>query len=414
MKCIICGKQAEKILCKVCIENANEELCYKICDYDYYNSDNDLWKELSDGLEKPYLFKNYAFDVADLIGKERSEFIKINIANRKSPYLGVPKDYRDNLLNNEKKLLVNDALNETEKNLIKALVLEVNVSRKNWDKVYSSVDDIKLDKVYVEPYLILADYYTKIRKYEMAKEILEKSKEIFKDNKSVYRINSAIKECDERYSGTKKPWKPGKSEEIREFEAFLDKIGVEYETRKAHKSGAKKKIAEKDFKPYNYFEGEIPNQYVVLWMTSEFYLKRREIVEINAYRVCNGKIIDDFHSFVKPLNTIRKIENVNPKDIEDAKHIREVFPEFLEYLGDDVIAVAGFVEQKQYLSRLARYSMMDSIENKVFDVVEYGEDVLDDAFTRESLLRRLGLEEGKTGLEKAKVTMKMVEKIRGL
>ena len=137
-------------LCPSCIHKADEDLCYRIINYDYYNSDNDLWKEISDELEKTYLFKDYALDVADLIGGSRSDFIKVLCFNKRSSSVGVPKDCREFVLSHMDELLSNDSLDSAEKNMVRALVLGVYVAEKDWNKSYELVDKIEYDKRFLE------------------------------------------------------------------------------------------------------------------------------------------------------------------------------------------------------------------------------------------------------------------------
>ncbi len=412
MKCLLCGKESKKVLCNSCINKADEELCYRITNYNYNNSDNDLWKELSEELEKKYLFKDYALDVADIIGGARADYIKIICFSMSSSYVGVPKDCREYAISHVDDLLSNDLLDDAEKNRVRSLLLGIYVAEKEWDKAYDYVKNIKFDKKFLEPYLIVSDFMIKIRDYKNAHKLLKDAGSIFKDDNDSKKINDMLKDCNERQSGTKNAYKPSKAEEIKVYYEFLDNHDIEHDMQS---NGSKRnKVKVKDFKPYHYhMDDTIPDTYVALWLTSEFYLKQREVVEINAVRVKNRKEVDSFHSFVRPVNMPKSFKNVSKEDVEKAKPIIEVFTEFMSFLGDDVIAIAGVEEQKNYLSRLARYSKLDHIDNLIFDVIEYGEDLLDESFTRDSILGKYKLKEGKDGMDKAKVTYKLTEKMRG-
>lgn len=418
MKCLLCGAETDKVLCGKCAKEATEDLCYRIINYNYYNSDNDLWKEVSEGLDKPYMFTDYSLDVAEMIGGKRADFIKVTCMinmSRKASRIGVPKAHREYVLSCAEKLMKNDALTEAEKNLVKALAFEIYVSMKQWDWVYKNRDSFELDNSFIDPYLIKADYNIKIRDYKQAQKILEQCKTVFTDEDSVQRADWYIQDCNSRLNGEKKPWKPKTTDETVEYYEYLDKIGVDHDVPGRGQGGKKNKINIKDFKPFNYYEDNIPRKYVALWITSEFQLKQREAVEINAVRIAAGKIIDEYHSFVKPVSTPKTFQHINPEDLGSALPIKDVFPEFLTYLKDDIVAIAGVEEQKIYLSRLARYSMMDHFDNMIFDVVAYGEELSDDfdLYTRESLLEKHGLKDRDAGMDKAKVTYELIEKMRG-
>ena len=413
MKCLLCGKESNKIVCNSCVGLVDEDLCYRIIKFNYEISDNEIWKSLAEKLEKTYMFRDYAFEVAEFLADDRKDFVKIQCMNLRTSYLGVPKEFRDYMMSHYEEVLNNENVTENEKNLVRALVLEVYLAQKKWDDAYQYVDQIGFDSEFLEPYLIVAEYYLRIRDYDRAIEILDTAKESFNDERDLYRIEDKISDCTKRKEGAKKHWKPTTAAEIEEYKRFLDWIDVEYETPKH--SGKKNKVLERDFKDFNYYEEvDAPDRYVALWITTEYYPKQREIVEISAVRVENGGIKDEYHSFVKTINTPKNYNHVNPDELKGARTIKEVFPEFLSYLGDDIVAIADVDKQNTHISRLARYSMMDCFENKIFDVVMYGEDVLDDdkIYDRESLLKKYNVQEGNNGMEKAKATMTLLEKIR--
>lgn len=66
-----------------------------------------------------------------------------------------------------------------------------------------------------------------------------------------------------------------------------------------------------------------------------------EIVEIAAARVRDGEIVDTFHSLIRCRRRIseraRQIHGYTEADLEDAPTIREVWPRFREFVGDDVL-----------------------------------------------------------------------------
>uniref|UniRef100_I5AX20 Uncharacterized protein n=1 Tax=Eubacterium cellulosolvens (strain ATCC 43171 / JCM 9499 / 6) TaxID=633697 RepID=I5AX20_EUBC6 len=414
MRCLLCGNEIDEgAVCDACAPKVTEELCYKVAQYDYKEPDDELWANIISALEKPYKFRNFSQDLAEHTVEERKTFVRIqcmNLSNKTNKNsLGVPKN-EDFVVQHEAECEQNPALTESEKNLVKALLLGYYVSNKSWDLIEDILNKVVTDETFVEPYLILADYYMKIRDYEKATAILEEAKGIFISENDQERISSWIDDIDQRKDGKKKAWIPKAWEDIYFFYQYLDKLGVEH----LRLGNNKEKINEADFKPFiRYEKGEVPNVYVAVWFTTEYYLKVKETVEINAVRVSDGEI-KEYHSFVYPLNMPKKPKYVKEDDIKSAPLIKDAFGEFMQFVGNDVLAIAGFDEQKKYLSRLARYSMMDHIDNEIFDVVEYGEDISDDfsSYTRSTLLEKYNVNEGTTGMEKAEATMRLVEKMR--
>ena len=414
MRCLICGKEVEdRAVCDVCVPQVTEELCYKVAQYDYKEPNDELWAKVISELDAPYKFRDISLNLAEYISGERKNFVITQCMNLiNGDYLGVPKRYRDFVILHESECEQNNSLTIAEKNLVKALLLGCHVSNYSWNLIEDIPDKIQTDDVFLETALILADYYMKICAYEKATAILEEAKGIFLSENDQSRIDFAIADITDRKCGKKKAWRPTKREDIDCFNQYLDKLGVDHINTANNK---KEKVKESDFKPFvRYEKEEVPNVYVAVWITSEFYLKVNEAVEINAVRVSEGEIIDRFHTFVRPINKPKNPKYVKEEDYINAPLIKEAFSGFMQFVRNDILAIAGFDEQKRYLSRLARYSMLDHIDNEVFDVVEYGEDVADDfeSYTRSTLLEKYGVNEGTTGMEKAEVTMRLVEKMR--
>ena len=320
--------------------------------------------------------------------------------------------YRDFVILRAAECEQNEALSLAEKNLVKALLFGCHVSNYSWKLIEDLPDEINVDDAFLEPALILADYYMKICNYENATDILEEAKGLFSSERDKARIDFAINDVNDRQSGKKKAWRPSKREDIDYFNQYLDELGVDY---KKPTNSKKEKIKESDFKPFvRYDKPDAPSEYVAVWISTEFYMRVNETVEINAVRVSEGEIIDRFHTYVHPINRPKKPKFVKEEDYMKAPLIKEAFPSFMQFARNDVLAIAGFDEQKKYLSRLARYSMLDHIDNEIFDVVEYGEDISDDfaSYTRNTLLEKYNVSEGNTGMEKAEATMRLVEKMR--
>jgi DNA polymerase III subunit alpha, Gram-positive type len=82
--------------------------------------------------------------------------------------------------------------------------------------------------------------------------------------------------------------------------------------------------------------------------TTGLNYKKDEIIEIGAVKVLNGKIINEFSTFIKPEGNIpakiTEITGINKKMVASAPYIREILGEFLEFIGDSVLVAhnAGF------------------------------------------------------------------------
>lgn len=80
------------------------------------------------------------------------------------------------------------------------------------------------------------------------------------------------------------------------------------------------------------------NDYILFDLeTSCLNSKYAEIIEIAALKICNGKIIDTFSSFVKPENGISSsstaVNGITLEMVEDAPVASEIIADFIDFIG---------------------------------------------------------------------------------
>lgn len=67
-----------------------------------------------------------------------------------------------------------------------------------------------------------------------------------------------------------------------------------------------------------------------------------EIIEISAVKVRNGRIIDEFSELVNPGRKISyaasMVNNITDDMVKDALPFKEILPDFIDFIGDDVLA----------------------------------------------------------------------------
>lgn len=79
--------------------------------------------------------------------------------------------------------------------------------------------------------------------------------------------------------------------------------------------------------------------------TSGFSAVNDEIIEVGILKVKNNKIIDKFHSYIKPKSKLREniieITNITNEMLNDKENIKNVFPKIIDFLGNekDVVIV---------------------------------------------------------------------------
>ena len=89
--------------------------------------------------------------------------------------------------------------------------------------------------------------------------------------------------------------------------------------------------------------------------TTGFSSIRDRIIEIGAVKVVNGKIVDQFSTFVNPKRPIpfeiTNLTGITDEMVMGSPAIEEVLPQFLEFVGDGVLVAhnagfdVGFIEQ---------------------------------------------------------------------
>ncbi len=98
------------------------------------------------------------------------------------------------------------------------------------------------------------------------------------------------------------------------------------------------------------------------------------IVEIGAIKVRNGEIIDRFGTLVNPEQPITrgayKVHGISDEEVRDKKTFKELLPEFLKFIGDDMlVAHNGFGFDFPILLRLYREATGKMLPNRRFDTL---------------------------------------------
>ncbi len=81
-----------------------------------------------------------------------------------------------------------------------------------------------------------------------------------------------------------------------------------------------------------------------------------EIIEIGAVKIIDGKVVDTFDAFVKPvLNPVltdfcKELTTIRQEDVDNAKGFKEVFADFMSWIGtsDFEYMSWGFYDRKQF------------------------------------------------------------------
>lgn len=84
------------------------------------------------------------------------------------------------------------------------------------------------------------------------------------------------------------------------------------------------------------------SDYVVFDLeTTGISIRKDKIIEISALKVKSGKVVEEFNRLVNPGCSIpfyaTQVNNITDEMVENAPTIDEVLPDFLEFVGDNVL-----------------------------------------------------------------------------
>jgi len=107
------------------------------------------------------------------------------------------------------------------------------------------------------------------------------------------------------------------------------------------------------------------------------------IIEIGAFRVQNGEIVDEFNTLVNPETAIpdfiSSLTNISNEMVRTAPKFEEVVAGFLEFLGDSILVAHNYAFDLAFLNHeIARVHEDCSIWNPTLCTVELSRTVLPD------------------------------------
>ena len=110
--------------------------------------------------------------------------------------------------------------------------------------------------------------------------------------------------------------------------------------------------------------------------TSSINVKEAEVIELAAVRVRNGDIVDTYSTFIQPTRPvspkITEITGITNEMLIDAPKIEEKMPEFLEFIGNDIILGHNIVSyDSTILYDVCEKLNLQSFNNDMLDTLYY-------------------------------------------
>ena len=386
--CIKCGIDCEKWLCSNCSDSEDiERICEKILKYVPGSGENELWDKIAAEQTGSYGFRNIAIELADELPFPRKEYWRMLALAGDKDY--VPKSERDWLYafsfdNNTKSLLSRDEIN-----IVNAYTLSALIADYRYEEAEALTNELLAnDALPKKAYSIIGDFYTKTRRYDKAQDVLEKGiLEYAADESAVRRFKKLVFDNNERKNKTAsgKPEYFPRPKENAEFAklqyiSFLNALGIEVAApEKAIKKATPKPIPDDSYPDLQEIRKPDFDTFVAFdFETTGIDPGRDSIIQVGAVKVVNGeiKVEECFSELVKPYKQtvsgkITELTGIRQEDVQNAREMWEVIPDFLKFAGDNILIGYNSVDfDAKFLRRAGRYSNI-TIENPVFDVMRY-------------------------------------------
>lgn len=279
----------------------------------------------------------------------------------------------------------------------------------------------KSEDLCCELYAKAAEYYAMIAEYDLSDKMVEAG---LLSNRFIYsnkeKMRTTLEKQIEKTQGyrTKKPYWPTTEERRRAVAMFYDEKGISYPRIESKPV----KVPENEFAPISECF-DAPDNYCAFWCSAAFsVVGAKSICQIAAVRVENGKIVDEFESFIRPWDANKASRQSAAKEagvplsvIEGAEDVDLVMVKFFDFVGDAVLVSTGALgEQAKLLCRAARYAGMKQLPNELYDLLDLaGEtDSKFDFNNRPELLAMLNITEGRDALGKAKANVELYNALK--
>ena len=415
--CLNCGKVTDYCLCGECRSVVNiEDLCKRIIEYRVGSGENPLWDQIASELTVKYNFRNVVFALADDLPSPRKEYWKIlSFAGTNT---SIQKYNRPWLYETYDRIKDSDSLTGQELNRIKGLVLEaLFMDYRYEDADLLAGELLNEDELPIQSYYNLADFYSKTRRYDEADDAIEAASKLYGVELATKQLGKIIeknRDYRKKEAQGKQQYMPNPKENKdgaqKAYVDFLALIGINAELPEASmsKSSIPKAIPKDQYPTPKEIRDAGFDTFVAYDLeTTGKYTKTDSIIEIGAVKVCKGKVVECggfvFQEFVRPYKRsvseeVTKLTGITKEDVKDARQMWEVFPDFMTFVGDNVLVGFNNISfDSKFLVRAGRYSNI-IIQTPQFDVMKYAEKfrsmlgITDKKISLKTLSRKLGIE----------------------
>lgn len=403
--CLSCGKEIEGCLCEECKQKIDiEEFCGKIRAYTPQIIDNPnenpIWEKAASGMERPYNFRNTAFAIADYLlplRKEYQQILTIVGTNIRVPRASKPWFYEV-----YEQIIGMDGLWETEKLRLKGLMLETLYQ----DYRYSEADKLASELLDSSPLpwqaiYVIAEFFSQTRRYDEADDAISVGNKLNAHNDSILEQFAELSDKNQNRRNTadtgRKEYLPNpkenKSEAIEKYTEFMASLGIDVSVPSTSFLSDGKTtryptpIPKGDYpEPVEKRNADFDSFVAFDFETSGKFPGTDSIIEVGAVKVVNGQIVETadfiFQEFVRPFKKrlsaeITELTGITKEDLKDARQMWEVIPDFMKFVGDDILVGYNNIRfDAKFLCRAGRYCNA-IYTNQHFDVWRYTKELKD-------------------------------------
>lgn len=372
MFCLNCGRASETPICAHCETTVDyAALCERLLHYLPQTGKEPLWDRNTASWDAPEELRGLAFDLAQKLPVPQRQCVQMRCRANGRDY--VRKEHRQWLLDTY--AAVEYKLTAPEYDDIRSVVLNALVG--NYDYIRAERVARGFGATSALPFVAvcsLGDFYIKTRRYDAAERVLSDGLRRF----TAQKLQDMVGELETRRNAArqgKKEYEPKPEDGKKKYFAFLDQLGVEVKTHKKQP----RKLSPEEHPPIpqrtdTHFSSFVAYDFETTGLSSE----RDSIIEIGAVKVLNGQIVESknlvFQEFVHPLDRrvpqiITDKTGIRQQDVDGARMIWEVLPDFMDFVGD--LPMVGFNNvafDSKFLRRAGRYSGQ-VVQNPQFDVM---------------------------------------------
>ena len=416
--CLNCGKECEDILCAKCLGTADAEaLCRRILDYDTKSLSDYTLDKLASTLQNEKNLCLAVFGLSDYLDHDMKQYYRMLAVKGKNNSL--PKSAGKWFIPTADELLKSNKLTAEQKQLTDALRLTSCIYNYDYEEAEKSAERLYANGNFtVDTVLKLSDYYIKTRRYDRAERILNEMIVVCADEYQIKLLKENLEDSQKRSCNKKAEYLPKDQENIQRYINFMNGIGIdvtipEKKARTFLETGTErypKPVSDADYPEFADERRAGFRSFVAYDLeTTGLNPKFDSIIEFGAVKVRDGVIVDRFQKLAKPFKNkvserITELTGITPDMVKDAPEMWDVFNEFADFAGDDVLV--GYNNRSfdnKFLRRAGRYAHR-IMKCSSFDVMYFASD----------LNGRLGLSDRKLSSVSEKLGIKNPEAHRAL